>query len=168
MSELFTRSLYLGWRKYADWRRNILCWWTTERKGIESFLSFRERKLSFLSWKKKNFLLFSFFFLGKERYLSFSSKAQKIFPFFAFFLSVWKNLSFLSFPKWESYLSFPRESFLSCPPLVWNVTHKPNFDLTSLPAVQKRTYCLIFFFYFWIWMLNRKKRGWNEPQTEKT
>ena len=88
-----------------------------ERKERESFLSFRERKLSFLSWKKKNFLHFSFFFLGKERYLSFSSKAQKIFPFFAFFLSVWKNLSFLSFPKWESYLSFPRESFLSCPPL---------------------------------------------------
>ena len=116
---LFARSLYLGWRKYAEWRRYILCWWTTERKERESFLSFRERKLSFLSWKKKNFLLFSFFFLGKERYLSFSSKAQKIFPFFAFFLSVWKNLSFLSFPKWESYLSFPRESFLSCPPLVY-------------------------------------------------
>ena len=129
---LFARSLYLGWRKYAEWRRYILCWWTTERKERESFLSFRERKLSFLSFskkkvifpflkEKKNFLLFSFFFLGKERYLSFSSKAQKIFPFFAFFLSVWKNLSFLSFPKWESYLSFPRESFLSCPPLVSTV-----------------------------------------------
>ena len=92
---LFARSLYLGWRKYAEWRRYILCWWTTERKERESFLSFRERKLSFLSWKKKTFYFFlSSFWERKDIFLSLL-KLKKSF------------LSLLSFCRFEKiFLSF--------------------------------------------------------------
>ena len=116
---LFTRSLYLGWRKYAEWRRYILCWWTTERKERESFLSFRERKLSFLSWKKKTFYFFlSSFWERKDIFLSLL-KLKKSFlslPSFCRFEKIF--LSFLFRNEKVIFLSRGKVFFLAHP---WSI-----------------------------------------------